>query len=743
VGAGRKRNNRTFCRALFALAGWFCATPNDQALASTWVRVFRDVVSTRDVDLLREPPLPDSQGPSDLDDPEFEGEGSSLLDDPPQFLVSMELTHGPPEQDGSKSVEPSAQVVQSSGTLPVVEDLGHTEEYEEYEEYEESDGSVITIDTGDVAPEIVMGSREVFRQFVTSGEASLASLDPRFTAGLTSDPVALVAGQGLSTGLPRGLVPLPAGQSEVTRLDPRGAYTVWNGQIVQVADMDRESRGDEMMPAAPVAPVVAVKDGSVGSLPTETQPVALAWHPPLKLGAPLLEPPMVSFGSSASMHLVGPEAQSGSLGDGGWIRGRIRVPEGHHARGVIIRLAGTSVQTSADDDGFFEIGPLSLGSSAYLLVFDANDRYNRRLVPVAVTARAREHEIPLIEASHLLTLAKSFGRQATYASAGFCGKVVGAAVGSRPESARLWLVDPKGRRYPLDYYGATGLPTQDGQLTTDGRLCAFDLPPGSYRLFVAAGSMRRSFALDLRESVFEIDRHFDMNPSRYGVLESRTLVDPELLPQLAEAPERGLSVPFFESSAVQWLDDPAGQQPPVWVRSHGFEVITEPAYAPVQVSEDSSNEPLYFATAEELIEIIEPESGSFEIVARDSLEQSLAQGAPVQYRMVPQNMANSLDERIEAQGGAQGFVWYAEWDTSLFLKSEPPYFVRLSDPWTGLPAGSQLDLGPKEQRVMRVSGGGLDSGPYTLAVYTRDGRLVWTSIVRARGSSHQVVGNRR
>lgn len=89
-----------------------------------------------------------------------------------------------------------------------------------------------------------------------------------------------------------------------------------------------------------------------------------------------------------------------------------------------------------------------------------------------------------------------------------------------------------------------------------------------------------------------------------------------------------------------------------------------------------------------------------------------------------------------------GFRIYAEIDTAMLLKSEGPYFVRISDAWTSQPVGSFVRLDATGDRVIRAVGGNLDSGIYSFNVYTREGRLLWSSIVRARANEHQIIVNK-
>lgn len=749
-------------------------------------------------------------------------EGSEQCPGPgPEFLASLELTNPglrQPERIITESRQPAAgpeqpvgpsQATAQAADAPSVQNprglaaaaLVSLEEAVLEEEGHEGWPQIVTVDVSEVSEADLLHSREGFARFVRGAQEAPDQLDPRFAGRIFSGESALIAVSAAPAAMPAGLAALGHEEDAITRLNPSETYTVWNGQIVRVTDPDQGGPESALLgpidaarpaqlsdlsrrpaDAAPgAASAVELGDAALASVSGgySVDPAATGQTPSLALapGQPALDPRPLNGDAAALAALTdsvgdavrasamfhgqpSPKAQtSGASQDGAVLRGQILVPAEGSARGLMVRVAGTAVETVSDAEGFFELGPFSIGSTLQLLIFDPEHRFNRRLVPVSVNGPSADVRISLARASDVLPLAQAFGRSTTYASPGFCGVIeVPVRDALAADDVQVWLADLSGRRWDLDFYSERGLPAVGGRLTRDGRLCAFNVAPGSYRLFVSTPAGRRSFGIDLTESVFESDLTFDLGPRQYVRIEGRTVIDSHLATELAgqvpndhegeggadgDAVKEGLSLPFFESSAAQWLADDSGQSGLSWVNTFGYSLVTDPAYAPVEVGNSDDKGLRYVATGEELLELAEPESRSFEIVGRGAATQAAARQEALPFRLVTEDFVSGLKEKLGILPGSDGFVWYAELDSGLFVSSKGPYLARLSDPWTGQPKGTVQWLGAAEQRVLRLGGGDLDSGFYTLGVYTREGRLVWSSVVRARPGAHQVISNRK
>jgi hypothetical protein len=619
-------------------------------------------------------------------------------------------------------------------------------------------------------------SRQKFRELLESSETSLARLDPRFLGGLADTQLLSVdelriRDMGLQSSAALAQESPQAGKP----FDPRKTYTVVNGKIVEVHQTESVTEG----PMSPVA------SAPVGAAPSVTAPIVVSQNPVQpepsasprvsspsagKAGQPLLDSAPLTQ-SLTAVYLTDRQdsaVQSGATmralesgnetAQGAFVRGRVEVPPGISTSSVIVRIAGTAVETYLDSDGFFELGPLSLGSSVNLLIFDLDSRLNRRIVPVFVGLKAPEKQIRLIRSSDALDLARSFGAQLPLNRSGFCGTVSGTLIEAGVESegdaqsnegndsssasrgTEVFLVDPAGQRQALHFYGPSGLPSESTTLTRDGRLCAFDLGEGVHRLFVKTQNTRRAFSISLRNSEFENNLRFDLLPKTYVKVKAFTLVDQELFGEMvSRSSDQAELTPIQLNSPRQdmWV---SGQTKAVWAPVSDYEIVTDPAYAAVTVFNDS--EKRYMPTAEDLVEVSEGDSRSTALIGADVISRLADDKAPLSLHVLARDTVEEIRSYFDIPAGSSDFLVFGELDTAQFLRGEGPFQVVMTDIWTALPVGTVRVMSSAQDRILRFAGGNLDSGVFQIGVYNTQGRLVWSSIVRAEKGTHQVLSNR-
>jgi hypothetical protein len=610
-------------------------------------------------------------------------------------------------------------------------------------------------------------SRQKFRELIESSETSLAQLDPRFLGGLADTQVLSVdelrmRDSSLQSSTALAQAPVQAGKP----FDPNKTYTVVNGKIVEVNQTESiaEEPKSEISSSAFVTTPVVTSQSPAQPGPSGASPVAVQAGQPLLDAAPLTQSPTAVYltdrqdsavQSGATMRALEPGSETAQ---GAFVRGRVEVPSGISTSSVIVRIAGTAVETYLDSDGFFELGPLSLGSSVNLLIFDLDSRLNRRIVPVFVGLKAPEKQIRLIRSSDALDLARSFGAHLSLNRSGFCGTVSGTVIGTDIESdgetqgnesndsssanggAEVFLVDPAGQRQTLHFYGPSGLPSDSAALTRDGRLCAFDLGEGVYRLFVKSQNIRRAFSISLRNSQFENNLRFDLLPKSYVKVKAFTLVDQELFGEMVSksSEQDGLTpIQFNSPRQDSWV---SGQTKAVWAPVSDYEIVTDPAYAAVTVFDDS--EKRYVPTAEDLVEVREGDSRSTALIGADVISRLADGKVPLSLHLLARDTVDEIRSYLDIPAGSSDFLVFGELDTAQFLRSEGPFQVVMTDIWSALPVGTVRLMSTAQDRILRFAGGNLDSGVFQIGVYNSQGRLVWSSIVRAEKGTHQVISNR-
>ena len=619
-------------------------------------------------------------------------------------------------------------------------------------------------------------SRQKFREMVESSETSLANLDPRFLGGLSDTQILSVDELRLRDNAMQSSAVIAQESPQVAkRFDPSKTYTVVNGKIVEVQQTDGITEGPKSAAApAPVGAARSVTAPLVASQnPVQPEPSAAPRVAPSaagQVGQPLLDSALLDQ-SPTAVYLTDRQdsaVQSGATmralepgndtAQGAFVRGRVEVPSGISTRSVIVRIAGTAVETYLDSDGFFELGPLSLGSSVNLLIFDLDSRLNRRIIPVFVGLKAPEKQIRLIRSSDALDLARSFGAQLPLNRSGFCGTVSGSSIGSGIETefddqsnesndsssanrgTEVFLVDPAGQRQPLHFYGPSGLPGDSAALTRDGRLCAFDLGEGVHRLFVKTKNIRRAFSISLRNSEFENNLRFDLLPKSYVKVKAFTLVDQELFGEMvSRSSDQAELTPIQFNSPRQdlWV---SGQTKAVWAPVSDYDIVTDPAYAAVAVFDDS--EKRYVPTAEDLVEVSEGDSRSTALIGADVISRLSDGKVPLSLHVLGRDTVEEIRSYFDIPAGSSDFLVFGELDTAQFLRSEGPFQVVMTDIWNALPVGTIRLMSSAQDRILRFAGGNLDSGVFQIGVYNSQGRLVWSSIVRAEKGTHQVISNR-
>lgn len=614
----------------------------------------------------------------------------------------------------------------------------------------------------DLQPGDLEWSRQRFRELVGSSDASLAQLDPRYLGGLSGTPGLSIEALRMQDSVSsNGLVaqePLPPGN----RFDPKKTYTVVNGKIVEVSETANIVANQERQNSIAHSPAIAAQNVQQQP-PVQPAPASSPLAP--QVGQALLDPASLA-NSPSSVYLTDRQEslpQSGATmrsleagkdaAQGAFVRGRVEVPQGIQTSSVIVRVAGTAVETYLDNDGFFELGPFSLGSSLNLLVFDLDSRLNRRIVPMFVGVKSTEKQIRLIRSSDVLELARSFGVQPPLNRSGFCGTVFGSdggpdfdhqgnatngsAFANAPE---VVLVDPAGQRLPLHFYGPSGLPSASTALTRDGRLCAFDLGEGVYRLFVKGQSLRRSFSISLRNSEFENNLRFDLLPKAYPVIKAFTPVDQGLFGEMVSKssdPAELTSIPFNSPRQDLWV---SGQDKAVWAPVSEYDLVTDAAYAAVTVFDDSERR--YVPTAEDLVEIRERDSQSTVLVGADAISALESSKLPLSFHVLSRDTVEGIRNQLDIPEGSSDFLVFGELDTARFLRSEGPFQILMTDIWSAQPIGTVRMMSTANDRILRFAGGNLDSGVFQIGVYNTQGRLIWSSIVRAEKGTHQVISNR-
>ena len=423
----------------------------------------------------------------------------------------------------------------------------------------------------------------------------------------------------------------------------------------------------------------------------------------------------------------------------GSLRGRIRFPDGTDASQIVIRIAGTRFELSPDAEGFFEFSNLPVGSKFHLLVWDSQNAFSRRYVPVSVGNKEYQIHIESVDVTHQRAVAFGVFHQAD--KGGMCAYLSGAEQAAwKGAFARI----SKGQADGPFYLNDAGMPDKDLDSFSDsGGVCFFNVASSQLKVVVDTTSgYRREFSVGLLPSTFEtID--WDLRKATYRPVVAQELLDSSdavYLTQRSMAPEVG------DVHQRNWL---LGHEAGVWTDAASTAFKSDGAYAAL----DSGREDLaYLPRGAEWQDLTwsQPHVSSltwFQNFSEDELSsgrvEELKEGAvvSVQAPLVLKTLALD-DGRIpglqlnEGLGNAFVSVNLAALD----LDYQDAALV-LRDPWTGKKVADFqfVPQSGKNPRYLRGFFTGLPEGEFVLTISSRTGEVKWIDNVTSQPDHMQVV----
>jgi hypothetical protein len=469
-----------------------------------------------------------------------------------------------------------------------------------------------------------------------------------------------------------------------------------------------------------------------------------------------IEPEMLP----AELRLVGGNSVSGSAEPANSlarlaIRGKVLLPVGVSQGDIRVRVGGTDIEVIPDNAGLFEIPEIPRGSKFELLVWDVSGKLVRRLMPVSAFEAGREFEIPMALSTSVETIAESFGVQQDLMASGFCGRV-SALDASLVDGAHVQVLSRR-RSSEARYYSVNGFPSAaQRDLSTDGRVCAFNLEPGLHDVEVKlANGTRRLFSIHTKASSFENDVDFDMVGAVYRPVVASELVD---FDEAINSASRSATMVFGTPGMRNWYD---GSRAATWTGVTAFSATGDKAYAGMSY-EGKSGEWALFQRAEELVEVragkTPDELSVFVLVGRDELRSPGMQPVVVsngegkvfrdlshamKLRLLP---LEALDEMTRVTGlerNAELGAAFVDIDLVSLGLSYPETRVAVRDAWTGGYVGKISYVAPQggvaSPRYLRVWVTDLPLGQQTLVVSGKSGALHALQILRSRPGDFQIV----
>ncbi len=185
------------------------------------------------------------------------------------------------------------------------------------------------------------------------------------------------------------------------------------------------------------------------------------------------------------------------------LQGRVLIPEGHDAQWIHLRIAGTSYEVKADEEGYFTFKGLPLNSQFEILVWDEENRLNRRLIPVDTTNNEFIN-ISLQPVEVFNALGHIYGEEQMHSLGGLCGRVQ-ASEDTSIEGAQVYLKTASGTVLRAYYFSDRHFPDPMLDMTsTDPRFCIFNIPEeiGDILIQLKDG-LEQSFPIHTKPSVFE------------------------------------------------------------------------------------------------------------------------------------------------------------------------------------------------------------------------------------------------
>ena len=280
----------------------------------------------------------------------------------------------------------------------------------------------------------------------------------------------------------------------------------------------------------------------------------------------------------------------------GTIHGQLYIPQGIDPASIVVQVGAIrdfnqtseDFYTTPDANGRFSFdNTFSVGSSLNLVIWDRNGQLNKRVFPVYVSKIPGTYHIYLQKSSYTAALSSSYGSTQDFTKSGVCGHMSGL---TKEEiiGAHVTVSDMSGKNnYPANYFDKNGYPNiAQRSLAKNGSFCVFNIDnnDNSFQYYVHLQLQNggyKTFSVYLPPYTFADNIEFDARAALFRPMKIFAWDN--------------LNNSLFKIASTRDSFD--------WKPVYNSSISTSVDYSSIQLTDNKSNEPIYFPLNDEFLNI--------------------------------------------------------------------------------------------------------------------------------------------